>query len=234
MVRQWFHKRPGIRVNLIDRSTMSQPANQSSNASTAPESRPNDGLIFQSLDRSASYPYTPGEYIRRFLWNLVQRTLFRFSPPRAFGWRRWLLTRFGATMGHHSYVRPNTRIFHPWLLRMGDWCVLADDVTIYNLGAVHIGSHSVISQGTYVCAGTHDYTLSDLPLQRPPIHIGAGVWIAAQAFIGPGVTIGDNTVIGARAVVMKDIPPGVVAAGNPARVIKSRLMRTDATRNIDG
>src|SRR5207248_7246530 len=85
-------------------------------------------------------------------------------------------------------------------------------------------SHSVLSQDVYVCAGTHDPSLPLLPLLRPPIRIGSGVWIAAQAFIGPGVTIGDNSVIGARAVVVKDIPPGVVAAGNPARVLKPRPM----------
>jgi putative colanic acid biosynthesis acetyltransferase WcaF len=75
-----------------------------------------------------------------------------------------------------------------------------------------------------VCAGTHDYTKPNLPLERPPIAIGSGVWIAAGAFIGPGVTVGDNTVVGARAVVMSDVEPGVVVAGNPAKVIKQRPM----------
>src|SRR5204863_7653015 len=88
---------------------------------------------------------------------------------------------------------------------------------------VSIADHSVISQDAYLCAGTHDYTQPTLPLLRPPITIGHGVWIAAGAFIGPDVTIGDNSVVGARAVVMKDVPPGVVVAGNPARVIKQRL-----------
>lgn len=197
------------------------PERDPSDSKAAPTEEP----IFQTLDRSASYPYPFSEYIRRVIWGVVQRTFFRFSPPRAFGWRRWLLARFGATMGCNSYVRPTTRILHPWLLSMGDWCVLADGVIIYNLGRVDIGNHSVVSQDTYVCGGTHDYTLADLPLQRKWIKIGSGVWIAAQAFIGPGVTIGNNTVIGARAVVTKDIPAGVVAAGNPARVIKPRLMR---------
>ena len=150
--------------------------------------------------------------------------LFRWSLPRAFRWRRWLLRRFGATMAPHSIVYPTARIFHPWWFEMGDWSNLGHEVVIYNLGPVTIGSHTVLSQGVYVCAGTHDYTRPDLPLLRPPIRIGSGVWIAAQAFIGPGVTIGDNSVIGARAVVVKDIPAGMVAAGNPARVIKARAM----------
>lgn len=179
---------------------------------------------FQTLDRCASYPYRRSEYIRRILWQMVEKTLFRFSLPRAFRWRSWLLRLFGAKLGHHTYIRSSVQIFHPWLLNMDDWSTLAANVVIYNLGSVKIGTHTVISQGSYLCAGTHDYTRPDLPLLRPSIQVGNGVWIAAQTFIGPGSIIGDNSVIGARAVVTGKIPPNVVAAGNPARVVKPRNM----------
>ena len=164
-------------------------------------------------------------YAARFAWNYLGQPLFRFSLPRAFGWRRWILRRFGARLRDNTLVYPTARIFHPWLLEMDEWSNLGHGVIIYNLGSVSIGSHSVLSHGAYLCAGTHDYTRSDMPLMKPAIRVGHGVWIATQAFIGPGVTIGDNTVIGARAVVMKDVPAGVVAAGNPARVIKARVMQ---------
>ncbi|HSI33044.1 MAG: putative colanic acid biosynthesis acetyltransferase [Phycisphaerae bacterium] len=181
---------------------------------------------FQTLDRTASAPYSLSEYLRRWAWATVQATLWRI--PRAWGLRRWLLRRFGARIGANAIFKASTRIFHPWLLDVGERSSVSPGVVIYNLGPVTIGTHSVISQDTYVCAGTHDYTRPDLPLLRPPIVIGSGVWIAAQAFIGPGVTIGDNAVIGARAVVMRDVPPDVVAAGNPAKVIKAREFRRDS------
>jgi putative colanic acid biosynthesis acetyltransferase WcaF len=184
-------------------------------------------VSFQTLDRTAAYPYTRKEYARRILWNLVRRTLFRWSTPRAFGWRRWLLRRFGAKVGDTAFVRKGVWIWHPWLFEIGEHSTLADGVVIYNLGPVTIGEHSVLSQDVYVCAGTHDYTLPTLPLHRPPIRVGSGVWIAAQAFIGPGVTVGDNSVVAARAVVVKDVPPAVVVGGNPARVIKPRVMRDE-------
>jgi putative colanic acid biosynthesis acetyltransferase WcaF len=181
---------------------------------------------YQRCDTTSPYPYTFSQYARRLLWNFVDATLFRFSLPRAFRWRRFLLRRFGAKLGHHTFIRRKTRIFNPWLLEMEEWSNLAGGVIVYNLGPVHIGRHTVCSQDVYICAGTHDYTRSDLPLQKPTIRIGQGVWIAAQAFIGPGVTIGDNSVVGARAAVFKDVPPGVVVGGNPAKVIKPRVMQT--------
>ena len=86
---------------------------------------------------------------------------------------------------------------------MGQHSTLSEGVNIYNLGTVSIGDHTVISQDVYVCAGTHDYTQPGLPLLRPSIRIGSGVWICAGAFIGPGVSIGDNSIVGARAVVLE-------------------------------
>jgi putative colanic acid biosynthesis acetyltransferase WcaF len=131
---------------------------------------------------------------------------------------------FGAKIGSHCNVRPGVRVVHPWLLTVGSWTCLGDGSVIYNLGPVTIGDHTTLSQEVYVCAGTHDYTQPHLPLQRPPIVIGGGVWICAQAFIGPRVRIGDNSIVAARAVVVKDVPPGVIVGGNPARVLKPRPM----------
>lgn len=182
-----------------------------------------DPAIFQTLDRTARFPYSRSEYIRRFAWAIVQATLFRLPLPRLNGWRCFLLRLFGAKLEHPLAISSRVNIIHPWLLSIGKWSAISHGVTIYNLGPVSLGRHSVISQDVYLCAGTHDYRDPTLPLQRQPITIGDGVWIAAGAFIGPNVTIGDNSVIGARAVVMKDAPAGMVLAGNPAQVIKPRI-----------
>ncbi len=180
--------------------------------------------IFQRLDQTARYPYTPTEYVVRFAWRLVEATLIRLSLPRCYGWRRFWLRRFGAKLADTARIRPTTRVFHPWLLTMGEHAALADRVNVYNLGPVTVGDHSVVSQGAELCAGTHDYTRPDLPLKRSPVTVGRGVWICAEAFIGPGVVVGDNAVVGARAVAISDVPAGMVVAGNPAVVIKPRPM----------
>src|SRR4051812_8632765 len=98
---------------------MSIPPDQSTAAEPLPA--PTTAPIFHTLDRTAGYPYTKREYAQRICWNLVRRTLFRWSLPRAFTWRRWLLRRFGAVIGPNTYVRKGTWIWHPWLLQIGDW-----------------------------------------------------------------------------------------------------------------
>lgn len=179
---------------------------------------------FQRFDQCEPFPFKLSEYLRRVAWEWVERLFMRLSPRRAYGWRRFWLRAFGAKVAAHAQIRPNVRIWHPWLLEMGEHATLADGVTIYNLGRVRLGEHSVLSQNVYVCAGTHDYTKPSMPLIRPEIDIGNGVWVAAGAFVGPGVKIGDNAIVGACAVVMKDVPSGMIANGNPAVVVKARKM----------
>jgi putative colanic acid biosynthesis acetyltransferase WcaF len=183
-----------------------------------------DREIFQRLDICESAPYGREHYARLLLWSIIGRTLFRWSPRQLKRFRVRLLRLFGADVHITAHIRPSARIRHPWLLKAGQYSVISDNVNVYNLGPIEIGDHSAISQDAHLCAGTHDYTKRDLPLVRKPIVIGRGVWVCAEAFIGPGVHIGDNSVVGARAVVTKDVPTGVIVAGNPARVVRARPM----------
>lgn len=182
------------------------------------------GGIFQRLDLTSPAPYPRSWYPRKLAWSLVWALLFRPSPRPLRKFRVWLVRLFGGDVHWTATLRPSARIWHPWIFRMEEHTCLADNVVIYNLGPVRIGAHSVLSQDSYVCAGTHDYTKCNLPLQRPPIDIGRGVWICAKAFIGPGVKVGDNALVGACAVVSKDVPAGMIVAGNPAKVVKPRPM----------
>lgn len=178
--------------------------------------------VYQRLDQTAGFPYRRSEYLRKAAWMIVYATVYRLAPGRCAGWRRFWLRLFGAKIKPTCNVWPSAKIHHPWLLTMGDHSCIAERVVVYNLGPVTIGTHTVISQDVHLCAGTHDYSKMDLPLLRPPIEIGHGVWVCAKAFIGPGVTIGDNAIVGACAVVAGDVPSRAIVAGNPARQIKER------------
>lgn len=165
--------------------------------------------------------YSLGELTRRLLWTLAQ-PLFRFSPRPCFGWRRFLLRCFGAKIGRSVHVYPSATIYLPWNLEAGDQSAIGERALIYNLGRVTLGARVTISHCAHVCAGTHDHTKPDFPLLRPPIMIGSEAWICADAFVGPGVTIGEGAIIGARAVAVKDVRPWSIVIGNPAREIKRR------------
>jgi len=186
-----------------------------------------DDLIFQKLDQTVSYPHKLSDYAMRFCWQWIQCLLIKPSFRRSHTWRRFWLNQLGAKIHRTAGTKSSTHIWHPWLLEIGEYSMLSQGVTVYNLGQVTIGSHTVLSQDVYLCAGTHDHSKPTLPLQKPTITIGSGVWICAGAFIGPGVTIGNNAVIAARSVVIKDVPAGMIVGGNPAKVIKPREMNRD-------
>lgn len=157
--------------------------------------------------------------VARMLWRAAL-PLFRLSPRPLWGWRRMLLRIFGAKVGEEVHVYPTVRVNIPWNIEIGDRAAVGDRAILYALGPIRIGPRTTISQGAHLCAGTHDITLPDRPLLKLPIEIGADVWIAADAFVGPGVTVGARAIAGARAVVVKDVGPGRIVAGNPARVIR--------------
>ena len=133
-----------------------------------------------------------------------------------------MLRLFGAQVGADVHVYPTVRITIPWNLTLQDGCAVGDHAVIYALGSINIGARATISQYAHLCAGSHDWRDPAMPLLKPTIEIGADAWICADAFIGPSVKIGDGAIVGARAVVMKDVAPKTIVAGNPARKIGER------------
>ena len=163
-----------------------------------------------------------GNRAGRALWGVVWLLAFRPSPRPLHAWRRILLQLFGARLGRGVRVYNSARIWAPWNLVMGDFSVLGDFVDCYDVDRVEIGAHSIVSQYTFLCTATHDADQPGFPLVTAPIRIGNQAWVAADAFIGPGVTVGDGAVVGARASVFKDVSPGAIVGGNPAKLIRMR------------
>lgn len=170
----------------------------------------------------------------RLAWNLCWCLLFRPSPRPLVAWRRFLLTCFGARMGAHSNIFPSTRVWAPWNLKMGEHSCLSFQVDCYNVAPVELGDHATVSQYAYLCSASHDISHPHMELTYAPIRIGARAWVAADAFIGPGVEVGEGAVVGARASVFKDVPAWVVVGGNPAKFIKSRKIGGDEGSKGEG
>lgn len=187
--------------------------------------------LFQPHPAPASRPVLRSPFgsrhkIARGAWEIVWTLLYRPSPRIWHGWRRSLLRLFGARLGNGVRVYPSARIWAPWNLTMGDESCLGPEVDCYCVGPISIGAGAVISQYSYLCAASHDHERRDFPLITAPIRIGAGAWVAADAFIAMGVTVGDGAVVGARASVFRDVDPWTVVGGNPARFIKQRILST--------
>lgn len=133
-----------------------------------------------------------------------------------------MLKCFGAKIDWSTNIYASVKIWAPWNLEVGKNSSLGPQVDCYNQGRITIGSNTIVSQKTYLCASTHNYTQKDFPLILKPITIGNGVWIAADAFIAPGITIEDNAVIAARAAVVRNVEKNNIVGGNPAQFIKTR------------
>lgn len=157
------------------------------------------------------------------LWWLVQALFFKTSPQILYGWRSFLLRLFGAKIGRNVIIRPTVTITYPWKVNIGDYSWVGDDVVLYSLGEIEIGNNVVISQKSYLCAGSHDYKKPDFPIFAEKITIEDECWLATDVYVAPGITIGKGTVVGARSSVFKNLPAGKVCFGSPAVVVKDRV-----------
>lgn len=162
-----------------------------------------------------------GPFIVQFWW-CVQATLFTWSPQFMYGWRAFLLRLFGAKIGKGVVIRPSVRITYPWKVAIGDYSWIGDDVVLYSLGQISIGSNSVVSQKSYLCTGSHDYASQTFDIYAKPITIGNGCWLATDVFVAPGMTIEDGCIVGARSSVFHSLPTYSLCRGNPAIKIRDR------------
>ena len=181
----------------------------------------NDAKHLDIAANRRALKWTRNELAARVLWALAH-PLFAWSPRALWGWRRALLRLFGARVGRDVHIYPSVRIAIPRNLTIGDHAAVGDRAILYALGEITLAERVTVSQGAHLCAGTHDYRDPAMPLLKPPIIIDREAWICAEAFIGSGVRVGSCAIVGARCVVMKDVEPGAIMIGNPARVLRRR------------
>lgn len=155
-------------------------------------------------------------------WWLTQTILFKTSPQCMYAWRRFLLRCFGANIGKKVKIRPSVHVQFPWKVSIGDYSWIGDNVVLYSLGEITIGKNVVVSQKSYLCAGSHNYADKNFSIFSLPIIIEDSCWLATDVFVSPGITIRNGTVVGARSSVFHSLPAGKICFGTPAVVIKSR------------
>jgi putative colanic acid biosynthesis acetyltransferase WcaF len=177
---------------------------------------------------TSQYKEQKPRFLLRLFWIVINATLFRCIVGVRLAFLRNIMLRlFGASVPKHCNIYPNVRIFAPWNLAIGEHSTIGPGCEIYNKGKVSIGNNVTVSQGTYVCTASHDVTSKTMRLKVSEISIHDGVWVASQAFIGPGVTLHKGSVCSARAVVFSDVPEYTIVSGNPAVFLKKRKVKYD-------
>ncbi len=164
-------------------------------------------------------PWTGTERVRTQLWEWCWALFCCWTPKPFNGWRVLWLRLFGAKLIGHTFVHPRARITHPWNLTMHDRACLGDGAHAYALGPIELREGCTIAQEAYLCTGTHDFSSPTLPLQTAPIVVGEHAFVGLRAIILPGVTLGKKSVVGAGAVVTRNVADGKTVAGNPARTL---------------
>jgi putative colanic acid biosynthesis acetyltransferase WcaF len=204
----------GGRAITVSKSHASPYSNNKSDAGT---------MIY--LDRYDNSSFDRGRSKwQEMLWLLVQWLLVSSWIPGATH-RRLMLRLFGARIGKSVNIKPRVRVKFPWRLAIGDHTWIGEDVWIDNLADVTIGSHCCISQGAYLCTGSHDWATPDFALIVKPIRIENQAWIAARSVIGPGVSVGEGSVLSLASLASDNLPAWSICAGVPATVVKGRCVR---------
>ena len=185
--------------------------------------QPLDGRVTRAWEGGPSFALSNRLY--RVAWGVTWLLLARWTPPQLRAWRRLLLRLFGAQVARTANVYGSARIWSPANLVIGDHAAIGPGAILYSMARITIAPHAIISQRAHLCAGTHDIEDAAFQLHARPITIGARAWVAAEAFVGPGVTVGQGAVLGARGCAMRDLAPWTVYGGNPAAILRERRIR---------
>lgn len=159
------------------------------------------------------------------IWYLVKCVFFLSPWPWPMAFKRWLLICFGAKIGCKLVLRPRVNFHMPWKLIIGDHCWIGEGCEFLNFEPITLEDHVALGHRVYLAAGNHDFTDHTMSYRNAPITIERGTWIASCAFIGPGITVGQHCFVAAGSVLTRSVPPWSVVSGNPAQVIKKRVLK---------
>lgn len=162
----------------------------------------------------------------RIVWRVAWFILASWTPPQFRGWRRLLLRAFGARVAPTADIYSSAQIWLPSNLELGEFTNLGPAANVYCMDKITLEAYASVSQRAHLCAGTHDIDDPHFQLVTRPIVIGKNAWVAAEAFVGPGVRIGEGAVLGARAVTFTDLDSDTVYIGNPAKAVRRRTMKS--------
>jgi putative colanic acid biosynthesis acetyltransferase WcaF len=171
--------------------------------------------------------------LKEIAWYLIKISFFLAAFPFPSSFKIYLLKLFGAKIGTGVIIKPRVNIHFPWKLEVGNDVWIGEEALILNFEKVVIGNNVCISQRSFLCGGNHDYRIPSMPYRNKPIILKDGCWIGACSFIGPGVTIGVDTVVIVGSVVTSDLESNIVCRKNPPEFSKTRWKELEAVLEPD-
>lgn len=169
--------------------------------------------------------YHPGAgTVKRTVWHFINHLVFTHGLFPVSSFKVFLLRLFGAKIGKGVNIKPSVNIKYPWLLEVGDYVWIGEEVWIDNLAKVRIGSNVCISQGAMLLTGNHDFTKPTFDLMVGEITLEDGVWIGARAVVCPSVTCESHSVLAVNSVATKNMEAYHIYRGNPAEKVRERVI----------
>ena len=173
---------------------------------------------------SSSYSdsLTTSNKLFRFTFSLLWVFIGTILPGRVLNdVKRGLINTFGGDCAKGAVIYSSVKIFNPRNLIMRSNSTIGPNSIIYNVDRISIGEGTIISQYAHLNTAGHDFRKDDFPLIHAPIDIGTNCWVATEAYLGMGVRLGDEVIVGARSSVFKSIEKPGVYIGSPAKIINS-------------
>lgn len=178
------------------------------------------GSKFGEAGRARSYAWS--HILFRAIWNFIWAVGASWTPPQLYAWRRFLLNLFGAKLAKGARIYGSAKVWYPPNLEMGRSSVIGPGSWVYSMDKIVLEDFAEVAQHVWLVTGTHNSEDANFQLYTKPIRICSFAWCAAGSMVGPGVTIEQGAILGARAVTFKDLRPWTVYGGNPARILRSR------------
>ena len=166
--------------------------------------------------------YKQPPFVKNVLWFITNAIFLNSYLLVPVSLKRLILRAFGAKIGTGVMIKPKVNIKYPWLLSVGNYVWIGEEVWIDNLTAVSLGDNVCLSQGAMLLTGNHDYTRSTFDLSVGKIVIEDGVWIGAKAMVCPNVVCHSHAVLAVNSVAVNDVEAYGVYQGNPAQWIRER------------
>jgi putative colanic acid biosynthesis acetyltransferase WcaF len=173
--------------------------------------------------------YQPGSRLKRLIWYFVNVVLLQNALNPSSGLKIAVLRLFGAKIGKGVVIKPKVNIKYPWLLSIGDYCWIGEQVWIDNLAQVTLEDHVCISQGALLQCGNHNYKKISFDLMISPIVLKEGSWVGARSNVAPGVTLGSHAILSFGSTATKDLEAYTIYAGHPAKAVKKRVIESFKT-----